>query len=60
MSRRVGSEGGLPRATNAGVESLGVVGIGLPSLEAKEPKAGHFCVCIGKEWARQRAGQSLG
>jgi hypothetical protein len=27
-----------------GMESLGVVGIGFPSLETKEPKLGTLCV----------------
>lgn len=40
-----------------GVESLVVVEIGFPSLEAKEPKLG-ICVCIGKERAGSRWAES--
>lgn len=51
-------------STNPGVGSrLGVVGMGMgmPSLEAEEPKAVMLCVWKGEEGVgRRRAGQPLG
>lgn len=42
------------------MESRRVVGIGFPSLEAREPRAGRFVCVERKGVGRQRAGQPLG